>query len=170
MDHLRKNSNVTYAATGRIQKTTINTHRLSAHSQEKSLKCSHPGCSYKTNFSVVMKRHLLTHGENLKSQYPFACTFPGCDFRRRSKIEILQHAERHETNKVQLTCKLCRKSAYPDTKSLHFHSFKYHNQKSIKCSMCDYAVCHLSTLQVHMRKQHGSSVQLKLPVESKSGI
>ena len=137
------------------QRTTVRTHVMNMHTAvEKRFKCDKPGCTYKTNFSNALKSHLLIHEDDIRSRFPFACTFPGCDFRRKTKPEMVQHELRHENCKVQLTCKICFKSGYPDKLSLHFHSFNYHDQKSWKCSMCDYAASHKCTLQRHIQTHH----------------
>ena len=135
--------------------STIRKHTMNMHgTAEKRLKCDKPGCTFKTNFSSGLKRHLLVHGDDLQSQFPFACTFTGCDFRRKIKSEMVQHELQHETCKVQLKCKICSKGGYPDKLSLHFHSFNYHDQKSWKCSLCDYAASHKCTLQRHIKTHH----------------
>ena len=136
-------------------RSTIRTHTMNMHgTAEKQLKCEKPGCTFTTNFSSGLRRHLLVHGPDLQSHFPFACTFAACDFRRKLKSEMVQHELKHEASQIQLTCKICFKSGYPDKLSVHFHNSNYHDQKSWKCPLCDYAASHKCTLQRHIKKYH----------------
>ena len=155
------------------QRCTIRKHMMNVHAgAEKQFKCDKPGCNYETNFSSDLKRHLLVHAEDIQSHFPFACSFPDCDFRRKTNAERVQHGLQHETCKFQLTCKICSKSGYPDEVSLRFHSFRYHDQRPWKCSICDYAVCYKRTLQRHSQTHHETgSVEVQAPgSDRRSGI
>ena len=132
------------------------------HNADKQFKCDKPGCTFETNFSSGLKKHLLVHEDGIQSHFPLACSFPGCHFRRKRKSEMVQHELRHETCKVPLKCKICLNSGYLDKLSLRFHNFKYHDQRSWNCSMCDYAVCFKSPLQRHIQTHHRGSIQVRL--------
>ena len=113
---------------------------------DRTLKCTHEGCSKVFKTQVALKSHLDIHA-GIKN---FVCD--DCGFTFRSKQELNGHILRKHSNiKKSIPCELCGKLfRHMSNLKSHFNIHKQQNERQHKCIECNITFKSEITLQNHM--------------------
>ena len=113
---------------------------------DRTLKCTHDGCSKVFKTPVALKSHLDIHA-GIKN---FVCA--DCGFSFRSKQELNGHILRKHSNiKKSIPCELCGKLfRHMSNLKSHFNIHKQQSERRHKCIECNVTFKSEITLQSHM--------------------
>ncbi|XP_063709930.1 zinc finger protein 26-like [Culicoides brevitarsis] len=120
-------------------------HELRAHAESYPIVCPHPGCDKRFAGDLILKRHLLCHGEK-----KFSCEVCGKKFLKRKNL--VSHSYLHQDVK-RYQCAHCpRTFTYRTVLKQHIES---HMQlKVFPCLQCSKQYKWYSDLQKHIKYEH----------------
>jgi very-short-patch-repair endonuclease/DNA-directed RNA polymerase subunit RPC12/RpoP len=154
-------------------------HRRS-HRGEPDIKCSWPGCEFKTFTKQNMDKHDLFHSQKKPHQCPhciFRCNrnshlkshiqrlhggnareYPcnQCDKTFKTSDNLLKHKIRHDPEKKKFICteENCTRDFF-DKRELESHVLTHTQEKPHQCSKCTRRFNRIRELQDHDIRKHG---------------
>lgn len=134
-----------------VSATSRASKRRNYPSEQKTSKCTWPGCPKTFNRPARLLAHFRSH----TNERPYKCTHEGCDKdyteSKHLKLHLLSH-----TKEVKYACDKCDKAFATGTR-LRRHQAVHEGQERYRCR--DYPPCSQSfrkhqTLQRHVLKEH----------------
>ncbi|KAH8752515.1 hypothetical protein F5883DRAFT_576329 [Diaporthe sp. PMI_573] len=134
-----------------VSATSRASKRRNYPSEQKTSKCTWPGCPKTFNRPARLVAHLRSH----TNERPYKCTHEGCDKDYTESKHLKLHLISH-TKETKYKCDTCDKSFATGTR-LRRHQAVHEGQERFRCR--DYPPCNQSfrkhqTLQRHVLKEH----------------
>ncbi|XP_054162783.1 zinc finger protein 286A-like [Oppia nitens] len=132
------------------QYTTNMTRHMYVHSGNKPHVCDWPQCCKRYTQSSALITHKRTH-MNLK---PFVCDWIGCDYRTNNRCSLPAHRRTHNGVK-NFACDWPQCSVQCSTRThLWQHQLVHTKHKPFKCDVCDQCFAKKSNMKAHKMSVH----------------
>ena len=124
------------------------------HKEKQVFRCSVDGCDQVMFSKVQLKRHSLTHKDNL-----IACPDPGCDYKSTYKARVIKHEKsKHNTNILEVTANKCTfdgcGKVFTTPANLQCHVQYIHMKDSNQLLRCQWPDCPYETRDPNNLRKH----------------